>query len=70
MMDSNEVLKIYREALRHVKVSCNEHHVHRASRGCLQGEKCHVDICKLYEYIEKLHGRIHRAKRVLDGRDK
>ena len=61
--------QMYEDALKDVKICCDENHSHNALSGCLVGDPHAVNVCKLWEYIQFIRSGLvsfhHNVEKVL-----
>jgi len=60
--------KVYNEAKKLVRVSCDEYHAHSAMKGCLAGDKNAITICKLCEAVNILLSKLDEVRDTTDGK--
>lgn len=47
-----------------VTVNCDEYHSHSALRGCIEGPKDAVMVCKMWEYVSLLEAKLEEISKV------
>ena len=64
MTKRQQLKEIFLKHKDRVIVHCDEYHAHSARSGCLGGSRDSVDICLLWEEIQRLEGKLDRIKKI------
>ncbi len=62
-----KLFDIYLKHTGSVRLSCDEYHLHSATKGCLVGPKDSVEICILWEEVLRLRSKLQEIEKLSGG---